>query len=127
MAAGKLVTFRHDVDDRELVDAYRRALCLVLPSVYRTSDGSETKVPELLGQTLAIGDARLKVVKRITRCAAVNVDPETAARDLSIPQALMRRLGHADFGLYAEVIRGGEIGVGDKVAVEDPTGHGGDR
>ena len=52
MAAGKLVTFRHGVDDRELVDAYRRALCLVLPSVYRTSDGRETKVPELLGQTL---------------------------------------------------------------------------
>ena len=41
-------------------------------------------------QTLAIGDARLKVVKRITRCAAVNVDPDTAARDLTIPQALMR-------------------------------------
>ena len=43
---------------------------------------------DLLDQTLAIGDARLKVVKRITRCAAVNVDPDTAARDLGIPQAL---------------------------------------
>ena len=40
---------------------------------------------DLLDQTLAIGDARLKVVKRITRCAAVNVDPETAARDLQHP------------------------------------------
>lgn len=75
---------------------------------------------ELVGQTLAIGGARLKVVKRITRCAAVNVDPETAARDLSIPQALMRRLGHAECGIYAEVIRGGAIGVGDKVAVDEP-------
>jgi uncharacterized protein len=73
---------------------------------------------ELVGQTLAIGEVRLKVVKRITRCAAVNVDPETAARDLEIPQALMRRLGHADCGIYAEVIRGGTIGVGDKVAVD---------
>jgi glycosyltransferase involved in cell wall biosynthesis len=51
-AAGRPVTFRHTVDDRELVSAYRRALCLVLPSVYRTSNGQETKVPELLGQTL---------------------------------------------------------------------------
>ena len=41
---------------------------------------------ELLDRTLAIGDARLKVVKRIVRCAAVNVDPETAERDLAIPQ-----------------------------------------
>ena len=73
---------------------------------------------ELLGQTLAIGDARLKVVKRITRCAAINVDPETAARDLAIPQALMRHLGHADCGIYAEVIRGGEIALGDAIAVE---------
>ena len=41
-------------------------------------------------QTLAIGEARLKVVKRIVRCAAINVDPDTAARDLNIPHTLMR-------------------------------------
>jgi len=75
---------------------------------------------ELVGQTLAIGAARLKVVKRITRCAAINVDPDTAARDLEIPQALMRRLGHAECGIYAEVIRGGTIAVGDKIADEEP-------
>jgi len=40
---------------------------------------------ELLDRTLAVGDVRLKVVKRIVRCAAVNVDPESAARDLDIP------------------------------------------
>jgi len=72
---------------------------------------------ELLGQTLAIGAARLKVVKRIARCAAINVDPETAVRDLEIPPALMRRLGHADCGVYAEVIAGGAIATGDDVTV----------
>jgi uncharacterized protein YcbX len=72
---------------------------------------------ELLDQTLAIGEARLKVVKRIVRCAAVNVNPDTAARDLEIPPALMRRLGHADCGVYAEVIAGGAIATGDDVAV----------
>jgi hypothetical protein len=75
---------------------------------------------ELLGQTLVIGDARLKVVKRITRCAAVNVDPESAARDLEIPPTLMRGLGHADCGVYAEVIEGGSINVGDAIATEGP-------
>jgi uncharacterized protein YcbX len=75
---------------------------------------------DLLDQTLAIGDARLKVVKRITRCAAVNVDPDTAARDLSIPQALTQRLGHNECGVYAEVIAGGSIGVGDAITVEQP-------
>jgi glycosyltransferase involved in cell wall biosynthesis len=51
-AAGKAVRFRHDCDDAALVDAYRRALCVVLPSVYRTPDGHVSTVPELLGQTL---------------------------------------------------------------------------
>jgi uncharacterized protein YcbX len=75
---------------------------------------------DLLDRTLAVGDARLKVVKRITRCAAVNVDPETAARDLNIPQALMRRLGHNECGIYAEVIESGDIAVGDAIAAEEP-------
>ena len=75
---------------------------------------------ELVGQTLAIGEARLKVVKRITRCAAVNVDPETAVRDLDIPPTLMRHLGHNECGVYAEVIAGGAIGVGDAIATEAP-------
>jgi MOSC domain-containing protein YiiM len=59
-------------------------------------------------------------VKRIRRCAAINVDPETAARDLNIPHALMRRLGHADCGVYAEVIAGGTIAAGDTIATEAP-------
>jgi uncharacterized protein len=75
---------------------------------------------ELLGQTLAIGDVRLKVVKRIQRCAAVNVDPETALRDLEIPSTLQRRLGHADCGVYAEVVAAGTLRIGDEVAAEAP-------
>jgi glycosyltransferase involved in cell wall biosynthesis len=57
MAAGKRVTFRHDCDDAELIQAYRGAMCIVLPSVYRTIYGDETRVPELLGQTLLEGMA----------------------------------------------------------------------
>lgn len=51
-ASGKPITFHHGVTDAPLLDMYRRALCLVLPSVYRTADGHHTDVPELLGQTL---------------------------------------------------------------------------
>ncbi|MBR0828838.1 MOSC domain-containing protein [Bradyrhizobium manausense] len=76
---------------------------------------------DLVGQTLAIGQARLRIVKRIVRCAAVNVDPETAQRDLEIPPTLSRRLGHMDCGIYGEVIADGDVGVGDTVAVEAPT------
>jgi uncharacterized protein YcbX len=75
---------------------------------------------DLVGQTLAIGQARLQVVKRIKRCPATNVDPDTARRDLEIPAALSSNLGHMDCGIYAEVIADGEIGVGDAIAVEEP-------
>jgi glycosyltransferase involved in cell wall biosynthesis len=57
MAVGKRVRFQHDCDDADLVQAYRGALCVVLPSVYRTMYGVESKVPELLGQTLLEGMA----------------------------------------------------------------------
>ena len=73
---------------------------------------------DLLGKELTVGrHARLKVVKRIVRCAATNVDPDTGIRDLNLPQTLMRSHGHADCGVYAEVVRGGEIAQGDAIAI----------
>jgi len=73
---------------------------------------------DLVGREVAVGrSARLKVVKRIVRCAATNVDPDTGIRDLTIPDTLMRNLGHTDCGVYAEVIAGGEIVTGDEVSL----------
>jgi uncharacterized protein YcbX len=72
---------------------------------------------DLLGRELAIGPVRLKVVMRITRCAATNVNPATGDRDLNIPKALMTGFGHADCGVYAEVIGGGRVAQGDALTV----------
>ena len=57
LAAGKPVTFRHDCNDEELIRAYRESMGVVLPSVYKNMYGQETRVPELLGQTLLEGMA----------------------------------------------------------------------
>jgi uncharacterized protein len=70
---------------------------------------------DLLGRTLAAGPVRLKVIKRIVRCAATEVDPATGLRDLDIPRTLMKRFGHADCGVYAEVVAGGTLAVGDSL------------
>jgi uncharacterized protein len=75
---------------------------------------------DLVDRVITIGAVRLKAVKRITRCAAVNVDPDTAERDLAIPQVLMRRLDHNECGIYAEVIAGGSVATGDTIAAEAP-------
>jgi glycosyltransferase involved in cell wall biosynthesis len=57
LADSKRVSFRHDCDDAALVAAYRRAMCVVLPSVYKNMYGDVTRTPELLGQTLLEGMA----------------------------------------------------------------------
>jgi MOSC domain-containing protein len=66
-----------------------------------------------IGAEIALGAARLRVVSPITRCAATEVNPATAKRDLAIPAALSRHFGHINMGVYAEVLTGGEIATGD--------------
>jgi len=73
---------------------------------------------DLMGQEIAAGAARLKVVKRIVRCAATNVDPQTGIRDMEIPPTLMRTFDHMDCGIYAEVIGAGDIRTGDAIRAE---------
>lgn len=74
---------------------------------------------DLIGREIRIGEAYLKIVKRIVRCAATNVDPATGVRDLTIPQTLLGAYGHSDCGIYAEVVRGGEISPGDGLSLLD--------
>jgi uncharacterized protein YcbX len=66
-----------------------------------------------LEREITLGAARLRVVSAITRCAATQVNPATAERDLDIVGTLQRGFGHNLMGIYAEVVGGGEIAVGD--------------
>ena len=70
----------------------------------------------LVGCLLTIGETtRLRVVKRIQRCAATEVDPDTGIRDLPIPRTLIENFDHADCGVYAEVVTAGDIAIGDGI------------
>ena len=64
---------------------------------------------------ITIGTARLHIVSRIVRCAATQVNPVTAKRDINIPAILQQAFGHGHMGVYGEVVEGGEIAVGDQV------------
>lgn len=70
-----------------------------------------------IGRDIALGGARLRVLASITRCAATEVNPETAERDLDTLAALRRHFGHNLMGIYAEVTEGGPIAVGDALAL----------
>jgi uncharacterized protein YcbX len=75
---------------------------------------------DLMEKEIVIGPrARLKIVKRIVRCAATEVDPGTGIRDLPIPEILWRNFGHDDCGVYGAVIEGGPIAVADRVRPTD--------
>ena len=95
-------------------DSRRRGPCTRCASaqISMWTAGQRRREFGLLGQEIAIGNARLKITKRITRCAAIEVDPDTGMRDLAIPDTLLRTFDHADCGVYARVIEGGEIQAG---------------
>ena len=68
-----------------------------------------------VGKRLKIGEIEFTATKRIDRCAATNVNPVTATRDMAIPKTLLQAFGHADCGVYLRVETGGTLSVGDLV------------
>lgn len=70
-----------------------------------------------IGKTVSVGGAKLKGVHLIPRCAAINVNLETAERDMDIPKTMQRVYRHADLGIYATVTDGGSVRRGDPVTL----------
>lgn len=68
---------------------------------------------DLIGRDIQIGGARLRVFRRIVRCAATEVNPSTAERDAAPPRWLREHFGHADLGVYATVLEAGRVAIGD--------------
>ena len=80
-------------------------------------DGWEPWVElDLVGKEITAGEARLAIAAPIERCAATNVNPMTARRDMNIPKDLMTQYGGNVMGVYARVIAGGALKLGDTVA-----------
>ena len=71
-----------------------------------------------VGQTVRLGEARARVFKSIVRCAATQVDPATAARDLDVPAGLHQHFGHVLCGVYVNIDAGGLVKQGDVAALE---------
>jgi len=66
-----------------------------------------------IGREIQIGRLRLKVMADIDRCAAPNVNPDTAVRDINLVKDLQRGFGHIDCGVYCKVLQGGTLAIGD--------------
>ena len=62
-------------------------------------------------------NAEASVFKPITRCAATQVDPATAIRDIDMTTELHRLYGHVLCGIYVQVSAGGVIAPGDAASL----------
>lgn len=71
---------------------------------------------EWTGRELMVGPARAKVFKPIVRCAATEVDPMTAVRDLEVVKALFDNYGHMFCGIYIQMTSAGRVALGDPAA-----------
>jgi len=72
---------------------------------------------DLRVHTMRIGPVRFRIKELIGRCEATCVDTDTGQPDIDMLAALRDAYDHTNFGIYAEVIEGGEIAVGDPVEV----------
>jgi len=69
---------------------------------------------------VAIGDAKAVITMRTQRCAATQVNPKTAERDLDLPKKLRDHFGHSDMGVYAEIDQTGDVCLGSSIGlIED--------
>ena len=70
-----------------------------------------------IGADVAIGTTILRVTDRIERCAHTTANPKTGKRDTDTLGLLRDNWDHQDFGVYAQVVQGGHIAIGDTAKV----------
>lgn len=71
----------------------------------------------LIGKTIGVGDVRLDVIGPVGRCAAIDVNPQTAERGPPSLTMMKKTFGHTNLGIFALVAHGGTITQGDNFTV----------
>jgi uncharacterized protein YcbX len=73
-----------------------------------------------IGRRVRIGEAVVRPLEQVARCAITTQDPATGASDFDTLRELIAYRGlrdgrHADMGVYGEVVQPGRVRVGDPV------------
>lgn len=71
-----------------------------------------------VGKQIAINGVRFQVEQRITRCAATEINPANAERDLAVLASLRSGFGHLNMGVYLRALEDGAVAVGDALSPE---------
>jgi MOSC domain-containing protein len=87
------------------------------PNVLIGAPGAQPVEREWLGRTLAVGGkVRLAVREPTERCVMVDLAQSELPEDPRVLRTLAQAAG-SDFGVYADVLKPGRIGIGDEIAV----------
>ena len=70
---------------------------------------------EWVGKIVKINNVSFKVEKKIPRCVAINLKPQTDDNSLNLLQALKKTYNHFDMGIYLSALDDGKIEVGNKI------------
>lgn len=70
-----------------------------------------------VGKSIRVGSVEIAIREPIRRCLATTANPATGERDADTLGTLKSHFGHQEFGVYGEVVKTGEIALGDPVEV----------
>jgi uncharacterized protein len=83
-----------------------------------TMDGAPFAEDVWVGAVLRIGDLRMRVDKRDSRCVVITIDPDTAERNPAILRTVARER-EGCLGVYGTTVEPGRVAVHDPVLIEE--------
>ena len=92
---------------------------IVRPNIFLDAPGSDHPFPETqwVGQRIQLGDVELDIVGECPRCAMTTHAFGEFPEDPDIMRALVEA-NNGNIGVYAKVVKGGQINVGDAVVLQ---------
>tara|TARA_Y100000591_G_scaffold307068_1_gene306091 strand:+ start:202 stop:987 length:786 start_codon:yes stop_codon:yes gene_type:complete len=69
-----------------------------------------------IGKIIKINDVSFKVEKKIPRCVAINLKPNSDDKSLNLLQSLKKNYNHFDMGIYLSALNDGQINIGEKIS-----------
>ena len=99
--------FQKKIDKKVEISRFRGNICV---------DGIKPwEEQEWVGKTIKINNVSFKVEKKIPRCVAINLKPQTNDNSLNLLQALKKTYNHFDMGIYLSALGDVKIEIGNEI------------
>jgi len=101
--------FQKKIDKKVEISRFRGNICI---------DGVKPWEEQgWVGKIVKINNVSFKVEKKIPRCVAINLKPQTDDNSLNLLQALKKTYNHFDMGIYLTALDNGKVEVGNKIEI----------